>query len=79
MGDAREDDESRISDVEAKLSQSGLTVVPLRGAKKLEPGTVYLSGLETVKGFEFSRVIIAGVGANFPAPYLPADEAAIRN
>ena len=40
----------------------------------LRPNTVYLSGLETVKGFEFSRVFIVGIGDQFPAPDLPKEE-----
>lgn len=34
-----------------------------------------LSGLETVKGFEFSRVFIVGIGDQFPDPLLPKEEA----
>jgi hypothetical protein len=52
-----------------------LLTEPLLGSKKLLPNGVYLAGLETVKGFEFSRVFIIGVGEEFPAPYLPGEEA----
>jgi hypothetical protein len=52
-----------------------LLTEPLLGSKKLHSNAVYLAGLETVKGFEFSRVFIIGVGEGFPAPYLPPEEA----
>ncbi len=72
---AREDDETKLSDFEAKLGQRKLLIKQLIGTKKLQPKTVYLSGLETVKGFEFSRVFIIGIGDQFPAPDLPQEEA----
>jgi len=72
---AREDDETKLSDFEAKLGQRKLLTEQLLGTKKLRPKTVYLSGLETVKGFEFSRVFIVGIGDQFPAPDLPKEEA----
>jgi superfamily I DNA/RNA helicase len=72
---AREDDDTKISDYAAQLQQKGLATEPLFGIKKVQPKTVYLSGLETVKGFEFSRVFIVGIGEQFPAPDLPQEEA----
>lgn len=72
---AREDDETQLSDFEAKLLRSYVPTRQLFGTKKLLPNTAYLSGLETVKGFEFSRVFIVGIGDQFPAPYLPEEEA----
>lgn len=75
LSTAREDDETRLSDFEAKFRQAGLETEQLLGTKKLQRNAVYLAGLETVKGFEFSRVFIAGIGATFPAPYLPDEEA----
>lgn len=71
---AREDDETKLSDFEAKLGQRKLQTEQLLGTQKLRLKTVYLSGLETVKGFEFSRVFIVGIGDQFPAPDLPKEE-----
>ena len=72
---AREDDETKLSDFEAKLHQNEMHTEQLFGTKKLTPNAVYLSGLETVKGFEFGRVFIIGIDEQFPAPYLPKEEA----
>jgi superfamily I DNA/RNA helicase len=72
---AREDDETKISDFAAKLRHCKMPTEQLFGTKKVQPKTVYLSGLETVKGFEFSRVFIVGIGDQFPAPDLPKEEA----
>ena len=71
----REDDGAGMDAVVSDYQSFGLQVTPLRWDSQVKPGTVFVSALETVKGFEFSLVIISNCGAKvIPSPALPLEE-----
>lgn len=72
----REDDEQRLVALQDQLQRGGLETSLLHHDARVRPGAVFLSALETVKGFEFSLMIVAQCGAgNIPVPSLPEEEA----
>jgi AAA domain len=72
----REDDEPRLVALQKQLQAGGLETSLLHRDARVRPGAVFLSALETVKGFEFSLMIVAQCGAvNIPVPSLPEEEA----
>ena len=72
----REDDERALRAIQASYKQHGLTVELLQRDSRIKPRTVYLSALETVKGFEFPLVLITRCMDRYlPNPTLPEGEA----
>lgn len=78
----REDQEDTLDEYLSRLNATGVAAEPLSGAKTSEgpavalgPRVLFVSGLESVKGFEFSLVIVAQCSAALmPRPDLPAEE-----
>lgn len=72
----REDDVVALESLAERLRAFDLPVAQLKRDSHLAEGKVYVSALETVKGFEFSLVVVTGCGAGtIPVPALPPEEA----
>jgi len=70
-----EDDDSTLAAIANEFRQAGLDLTVLQKNSMPTLGAVFLSALETVKGFEFSLVIIARCGAShMPDQNLPKGE-----
>jgi len=68
----REDDEAGMAKLLADYKRVGLETSPLGWNSAVQQRAVFLSALETVKGFEFSLVILSECNANvIPNPALP--------
>ena len=71
----REDDEAGMAELLANYKRAGLEMSPLGWNSAVQPRAVFLSALETVKGFEFSLVILSECNADvIPNPALPDEE-----
>jgi superfamily I DNA/RNA helicase len=71
----REDDEAGMVKLLAEYKRAGLEMSALDWNSALRQRTVFLSALETVKGFEFSLVILSGCNSDvIPNPALPNEE-----
>jgi superfamily I DNA/RNA helicase len=72
----RDDDEKSLHDLAAAYRAAGLDNVRLlRADSGLDGGTVYVSSLETIKGFEFSTVVVTRCADGLmPVASLPAEE-----
>ncbi|MDP2603197.1 MAG: 3'-5' exonuclease [Deltaproteobacteria bacterium] len=71
----REDDEAGMAKLLADYKRVGLKTSPLGWNSAVQQRAVFLSALETVKGFEFSLVILSECNANvIPNPALPNEE-----
>jgi superfamily I DNA/RNA helicase len=72
----REDQEEQLEQIRRSYEHAGLKATLLTGGTKIEDGCVYLSPLETVKGFEFGLVVVSHcTDAAMPNPALPDEEA----
>ena len=71
----REDDEAGMAELLADYKRAGLEMSPLGWNSAVQPHAVFLSALETVKGFEFALVILSECNADvIPNPALPDEE-----
>jgi superfamily I DNA/RNA helicase len=71
----REDDSASLTALRGRLSRAGLITTTLHRDSLVRAGSVFLSALETVKGFEFSLVIICQCSQEqMPVPTLPEEE-----
>ena len=71
----RDDDEHALTELAKRYRAAGLQVRLLRSDTGLDGGTAFLSSLETIKGFEFSTIVVTRCGANeIPVPSLPEEE-----
>jgi superfamily I DNA/RNA helicase len=71
-----QDESSVLSDEVRAYESFNIPVRSLQDFKQYEPNAVYLSGLGSAKGFEFSLVVITQCNAgSLPAPSLPKEEA----
>ena len=72
----RDNDEPALEHLCAQYREHGLDLAPLKRDSRMHPGATVLSALETVKGFEFSLVLVTQCESRFiPARSLPPDEA----
>lgn len=71
----REDNPKQLAAIQANFVADGLAVQPLTADSLLSAGGIYLSALETVKGFEFGLVVITRCGArHIPDIETPPEE-----
>lgn len=71
----RVDQEGALEELQGRYRDVGLPVELLGPQTKLASGAVFLSGLEAIKGFEFSLVVVSQCGANeMPSPAQPKEE-----